>query len=66
MSKTSGTGLPTAVIAPHLPEKRYTDTDKLPENSTWYVMTKIPGVKFFIGWQYLWLKKLGRIWTKAK
>ena len=23
-----------------------TDPDKLPENSTWYVMTKIPGVKF--------------------
>jgi hypothetical protein len=23
-----------------------TDSDKLPENSTWYVMTKIPGVKF--------------------
>lgn len=23
-----------------------TDTDKLPENSTWYVMTKIPRVKF--------------------
>lgn len=22
-----------------------TDPDKLPENSTWYVMTKIPGVK---------------------
>lgn len=23
-----------------------TDPDKLPENSTWYIMTKIPGVKF--------------------
>ena len=23
-----------------------TDPQKLPENSTWYVMTKIPGVKF--------------------
>jgi SRSO17 transposase len=23
-----------------------TDPDKLPENSTWYVITKIPGVKF--------------------
>ena len=23
-----------------------TDSDKLPENSTWYVMTKIPGVNF--------------------
>ena len=32
-----------------------TDSDELPKNSTWYVMTKIPGVKFKdVGNLYCW------------